>query len=96
MEPVEFDRLPGHELVRSGVADLAQGRESEEALSVALAADRLREAGVAVPVVAVERPAHALYRLLAERHGDGAHSRYNALLGRIVSFARAAEHARGR
>jgi len=40
----------------------------------------------------VDRPSHRLYELVAEGEG-GAHSRYNALVGRIVSFAQAAERA---
>jgi hypothetical protein len=32
-----------------------------------------------------------LYELLSERDPDGAHSAYNALLRRLVSFERAAE-----
>jgi hypothetical protein len=31
-----------------------------------------------------------LYLLLAETHGDAAHSRYNALVRRLVRFERAA------
>jgi hypothetical protein len=34
-----------------------------------------------------------LYRLLADRHGDAAHARYNALVRRLVSFERAAAAA---
>lgn len=89
-------RLPGHEIVGPGLADLAAGVESEAALVVALAADRLRAAGVAVPAVPPGRPAHRLYLRLAEEHGNGAHSRYQALVSRVVSFARAAEHATAR
>jgi hypothetical protein len=40
-------------------------------------------------------PSHRLYALLSES-GAGAHGRYNALVGRITSFARAAEHAAAR
>jgi hypothetical protein len=47
-----------------------------------------------VPVGGGERPSHRLYELLAAN--EGAHSRYNALVTRIVSFARAAEHASSR
>ena len=84
--------LPGHELVAAGLADLAGGRESECALLVAMAAPRLRALGFDVPEGGGARPSHRLYELLSQ--GDeGAHSRYNALVGRIVSFARAAEHA---
>jgi hypothetical protein len=84
--------LPGHELVSAGLADLAAGRESEASLLVAMAAPRLRALGFEVPAGVTERPSHRLYELLSERDG-GAHSRYNALVGRVVSFARAAEHA---
>jgi hypothetical protein len=84
--------LPGHELVSAGLADLAAGRESEESLLVAMAAPRLRELGFEVPAGGQEQPSHRLYELLTE-HDRAAHSRYNALVGRVVSFARAAEHA---
>lgn len=86
-----WERLPGYELVRGGLADLMAGRESEAALMVAMAAPRLRALGIDVPPT-VEGASHRLYELLSER-GGGAHSRYNALVGRMVSFARAAEHA---
>jgi hypothetical protein len=84
--------LPGHELVSAGLADLAAGRESESSLLVAMAAPRLRALGFDVPEGGGEQPSHRLYELLAKDDG-GAHSRYNALVGRVVSFARAAEHA---
>lgn len=85
-----WTRLPGYELVSTGLADLAAGRESEASLLVRMAAPRLRSLGVDVPPGEGDNPSHRLYELLAE--GDaGAHSRYNALVGRIVSFARAAE-----
>jgi hypothetical protein len=86
--------LPGHELVSGGLADLAAGRESESSLLVAMAAPRLRALGFDVPVGEGE-PSHRLYELLAQ-NGRGAHSRYNALVGQMVSFARAAEHASSR
>jgi hypothetical protein len=84
--------LPGNELVRAGLDDLAAGRESEASLVVAMAAPRLRALGFEVPVGGGAQPSYRLYELLASRAG-GAHSRYNALVGRMVSFARAAEHA---
>ncbi len=87
---------PGHELVSAGLTDLAAGRESESALLVAMAAPRLRALGYDVPSGhGGQRPSHRLYELLADEGGD-AHSRYNALVGRIVSFARVAEHASSR
>jgi hypothetical protein len=84
--------LPGHELVSAGLADLAVGRESEASLLVAMVAPRLRALGFEVPAGGGEQPSYRLYELLAQ-HDGGAHSRYNALVGRVVSFARAAEHA---
>ncbi len=90
--PVPTD-LPGHELVSEGLADLAAGRESESALIVAMAAPRLRALGYDVPPCPsswCERPSHRLYELLAEGEGDP-HSRYNALVRRMVRFAHAAE-----
>lgn len=85
--------LPGHELVNAGLRDLAAGRESEASLLIAMAARRLRAVGVQVPEGGGELPSHRLYELLSEHDSAGAYSRYNALVGRIVSFARAAEHA---
>jgi hypothetical protein len=87
--PVSF---PGHDLVSAGLTDLAAERESEASLLVSMAAPRLRALGFSVPADGVDSPAHhRLYELISE--GEGAHSRYNALVGRMVSFARAAEHA---
>jgi hypothetical protein len=85
--------LPGHELVDVGLRDLTAGRESEAALVVAMAAPRLRAIGVEVPDGGGDWPNHRLYELLSEHDAGGAHSRYNALVARIASFSRAAEHA---
>ncbi len=84
--------LPGHELVSQGLTDLSAGRESEASLLVTMAAPRLRALGFDVPHGKSTDSSHRLYELLSERDG-GAHSRYNALLRRVVSFVRAAEHA---
>lgn len=88
--------LPGHELVSAGIRDLGAGRESEAALLVAMAAPRLRAVGLEVPDGGGSTPSHRLYELLAQAERSGAHSRYNALVGRMSSFARAAEHAAAR
>jgi hypothetical protein len=84
--------LPGHELVRAGLEDLARGRETEAALVVAMAAPRLRSLGIDVPPGGGPCPSHRLYAVLTQA-GGGAHGRYNALVRRVASFARAAEHA---
>jgi hypothetical protein len=87
--PTHLKALPGAELVEQGIEDLRLARESVEALVVSVGAPRLRAVGVTVPA-AISSPEHKLYALLAEREGDGAHSAYNALIRRLVSFERAA------
>lgn len=91
-----LERLPGAEIVLPGLADLEAGRESVFASAVQSAAPRLRRAGFNAPSAAGDTPAaHALYRQLSEELGDRAHSRYNAILARVASFAGAAERAQG-
>ena len=84
-----FDGLPGSDLVEQGLADLGHGVLSVAALLVSIGAPRLRTLGVEVPEHEVAVPERALYELLARTEGDAAHSRYNALIRRLVSF----EHA---
>ena len=67
------------------------GDESVEALLVSIGAPRLRRIGLPVPEGAFPTPEHRLYLKLAESDSDSAHSRYNALLGSLSSFANAAE-----
>ena len=86
-------RLPGAELVEQGLADLRAGVESVESLLVSIGAHRLGALGLDVSDALAE-PEERLYLLLAREHGDEAHSRYNALVRRLVSFERAAESAR--
>ena len=88
-------QLPGHELISAGIADLAAGRESEAALIIAMAAPRLRVLGYDVPTCIEQNASHRLYDLLSEVRTD-AHSHYNSLVRRVVSFLRAAESAAAR
>jgi hypothetical protein len=83
--------LPGHELIEAGVRDLRNGTETVEALLVAIGAPRLRRLGLNLPTELPDNPEHRLYELLATTESDSAHSRYNALIRRLVSFERAAE-----
>lgn len=85
-----FEGLPGGELIERGLTDLARGTESLEAFLVSVGAPRLRRAGIPVPRT-LENPEDRLYELLAADDSDSAHSRYNALIRRLVSFERAAE-----
>jgi len=84
--------LPGKELVEQGLADLWQNRVSDFSLLVLIAAPRLRRLGIQIPDRPFPRPyEHQLYSRLDERLGTAAHSYYNSLIRRIVSYARALE-----
>ena len=85
------DALPGADLIREGLRDLENGVESVPALLVLVGAPRLRELGLDVTAYRRDDPEHRLYDLLAADDPDSAHSRYNALIRRLVSFERAAE-----
>lgn len=91
--PVDLTSLPGADLIQTGLADAAAGRETIASLLVSIGAPRLRRAGLEVPDLAVAHPEHRLYDLLAAEDSDAAHSRYNALIRQLVSFERALECA---
>lgn len=82
---------PGEELIAQGLEDLAAGRETVPALLVSIGAPRLRLLGLPVPDTTIAHPEHRLYEKLRASDGDAAHSRYNALIRRLVSFERASE-----
>lgn len=82
---------PGEDLIARGIADLQEGRETVHSLLVSIGAFRLRRAGIKVPQNEFSSPEHRLYELLSKEDSDSAHSRYNALIRRLVSFERAAE-----
>ena len=90
---MDLQSLPGHELVLQGLSDLGSNLETAEALVVAIGAERLRRAGIAVPGHVPSDPEHRLYLLLSKDDPDSAHSRYNAMIRQLVSFERAAECA---
>ncbi len=87
--------LPGAEIALPGVEDLEAGRDTVDAAAVLVAATRLRQAGFDVPEGPAMQgePGHHLFRMLVDAETPGPHSRYNAILRRIDSFARALEGA---
>jgi hypothetical protein len=85
----DVSTVPGADLVEQGLRDLACGEETAAALLVSIGAPRLRDLGFEVARV-IEDPEHRLYALLADEDSDSAHSRYNALVRRLVSFERSA------
>jgi hypothetical protein len=89
---VESTHFPGDDLIAAGLDELRRGLETVPALLVSIGAPRLRRLGYAVPQ-GLSEPEQRLYALLARDHPTAAHSRYNALIRRLVSFERAAECA---
>ena len=81
--------LPGNDLIATGIEDLRNQKQTIEALLVAIGAPKLRSLGLELPHNLPTTPEHRLYDLLSETEPDSAHSRYNALIRRLVSFERA-------
>lgn len=94
----DLELLPGAEIVLPGLADLQEGHDTIDAAAVLVAFRRLRSAGVALPAPPDRQgePGHHLYHLLIQAGISDPHSRYNAILRRIESFARTLEGARAR
>ena len=90
--PRHIGTAPGADLIKRGIADLGDGRETAEALLVSIGATRLRSVGVEPPSP-IRSPEQKLYLLLARERGDAAHSAYNALIRRLTSFERTAQCA---
>lgn len=88
--------LPGGDLVAAGMDALHRGEETVEGLLVAIGAPRLRRLGLALPPKEAlpGEPELRLYRRLVALRCGAAHSRYNALVRRLVSFERALERER--
>jgi hypothetical protein len=81
--------LPGNDLIAAGLEDLRDHKQTIAALLVAIGAPKLRSLGLEVPENLPTTPEHRLYDLLSATEPDSAHSRYNALIRRLVSFERA-------
>jgi hypothetical protein len=92
----QLSGLPGWELVAGGLADLAAGRETVFAMLVKSGADRLSRVGIDVPGSPEPDANLRMYELLEAEVGEGrAHSRYNALRRRLLSFLGSARYATG-
>ncbi|MDE2874326.1 MAG: hypothetical protein OXU69_01495 [Gemmatimonadota bacterium] len=85
--------LPGADLVARGIQALRRGETTIEALLVSVGAPRLRAAGLDIPPAPPlpHAPEISLYLAIGADHPRDAHSRYNALIRRLVSFERALE-----
>ena len=84
--------LPASDLIEAGLRDLREQRETIASLLVSIGAPKLRSLGIDVPdsSPAIDSsPEHRLYDFLAIDNPDAAHSKYNALVRKLVSFERA-------
>lgn len=90
---MQYETVPGYDLIQSGLEDLSRGIESVPALLVSIGAPRLRRLGFNL-LAPVSSPERRLYEILRQSDPDSAHSRFNALVRRLVSFERAAECGR--
>lgn len=88
---MQWQRLPGGDLIQQGLRDLARSAETVPSLLVSIGAPRLRRLGLGVADNIFSNPEHRLYQHLADEDPDSAHSRYNALVRRLVSFERCAD-----
>ena len=82
---------PGEDLIMQGIDDLERGLETIPSLLVSIGARRLRRTGLQIPENTFTNAEHRLYFLLAQIYDDGAHSKYNSYIRRLVSYERAAE-----
>jgi hypothetical protein len=89
MRPVET--LPANDLVSAGILDLQNERETIPALLVAIGAPKLRSLGLSLPSILPNNPEDRLYDVLCVTGSDTAHSRYNVLIRKLVSFQRGME-----
>jgi hypothetical protein len=85
----QMSSLPAQDLITEGIRDLHSRRETIPALLVAIGAPKLRSLGLEVPENVPSNPEHRLYDLLSATEPDSAHSKYNALIRKLVSFQRA-------
>lgn len=81
--------LPASDLIEAGIRDVHERRETIAALLVSIGAPKLRSLGISIPDQLPTNAEHRLYDLLATENPDAAHSKYNALIRKLVSFERA-------
>ncbi len=84
-------RLPLQKEIEKGLRELngkRKPKETLETLLVSIGSPKLRSLGLCIKKT-ISNPEHKLYDELAKKHGDNAHSAYNALIRLLVSYERA-------
>ena len=83
--------LPGNEIINKGFSDLRSKTVSPESLLILSARIKLTRLGFNIPFSNTTEPSLKMFALLEEKHGNAAHSKYNALRRQLVSFMRAVQ-----
>jgi hypothetical protein len=87
-----LEGLPASSMIREGLADHRDGRQTVAACLVRIASPRLSRAGLMDPKAVDDRDVELdLYQLLSGEDGR-AYSRYNSLLRELASFEHALDH----
>ena len=86
--------LPGEALIRQGLLDVAEGRETIPACLVAIGSPRLERAGLITSELARSAPPEGELRLYRRLRSEGrdAYSDYNGLIRQLISFEQALDH----
>jgi len=86
--------LPGFDLIEIGLRDLVSGEITRESLLILIASPELIRLGLEIPPLpSLDTDAEIqLYRLIENTDPDNAHSAYNALIRRLVSFQNSLAH----
>jgi len=89
----DLNYLPGSEIICQGLSDLKENKESIASLLVAIGYPRLKLLGLQnlSEINLFDSPENRLYKILAKEWQKEAHSQYNALIRRLVSFEHALE-----
>lgn len=82
--------LPGSEIVVKGMSDLGRNLVTIESLALLICRPEMLRIGIYFPdMSSISRPRELeLYTLIENESGRDSHTRYNAILRRLVSFIR--------
>ncbi len=82
---------PGHEFIEQGLLDISQAKSTIYSALLFSAKSRLENLGIVLNGVSPIDPSMELYQSLYLQYGDAAHSKFNALNRRLISFMRSVE-----
>jgi hypothetical protein len=83
--------LPGYELIAQGLEDLRNSKDTFYSALLYSAETRLSRIGIILDGNRPDDPSMCVYKLLENEFGNGAHSKFNALNRRLLSFCKARE-----